>query len=640
MTALRPLLEAALSQDQILPTTVLNVLAVHESADTPAIVKTSIEELVETGSWTELNDRFYKALAFGTGGIRGRTIGKIVTAAEKGTPTALGRPQYPAAGTNMMNTTNVARAALGLGEYLLKAFPGITPRMVIAHDTRHFSREFAELVAASVNRQGIDAFLFPEERSTPQLSFSVRWLKAQAGVVVTASHNPSHDNGFKAYFDDGAQVVEPHASGIIAEVSRLAAGGKPTEAATPGKLTVLDAAADEAYLKALETLVLEPNAIRKTAASFRIVYTPIHGAGIKIVPSILDRFGFQYEVVEAQRTADGRFPTVQSPNPENAEALAQAIALANQIGADLVLATDPDADRMGVAVRNPAGDMELLTGNQIGSLLAWYRTERFFAQGILNEQNRSHAALIKTFVTTDLQKKIAEHFGIRCIETLTGFKYIGEKLRGYEEAAGLSNYDNQPPEKKRAALLEKSTFFIFGGEESYGYSGGDYVRDKDANAAVLLFAEAAAWARSQGQTLSQYLDGIYARLGYYTEKLGTLTFEGAAGAAKIQKLLQSYRDQPPAAYHGKKVVGVQDFASDTYQDADGKEIPKETMFIFHLEDGSRMAVRGSGTEPKIKFYFFTRADAGGNLEQAKRERRAFLEAWWTEVQSDVVRRTA
>ncbi len=638
MSSLDSHLDAAVTSGSLMSSTRENLLQAFPTLEPWA--QKSVQELLDTKAWTELNDRFYAKLKFGTGGIRGRTIGKTVTASEKGTPNALGCPEHAAVGTNMMNDANIRRAAQGLGEYLLKAFPNQRNKIVIAHDTRHFSRYFSELVAASVQRQGIDAYLFAEERSTPQLSFSVRWLKAQAGIVISASHNPFHDNGFKCYFHDGAQVVEPHASGIIAEVNRLAEGASPTESKTPGSLTILGSEADEAYQKALRELVLEPSEIEKAKNSLKIVYTSLHGTGIKIIPTLLRHFGFQVSLLEAQSGGDGRFPTVKSPNPENAEALELAIQQAKKEGADLIIATDPDCDRMGVAIRNGAGEFEIISGNLIGSIMAYYRTERFFSKGIINDSNKSRAALIKTFVTTDLQKAIAKHYGIKCIDTLTGFKYIGEKLGNYQALTGIADYDSQSFEKRREVQLARGTFFIFGGEESYGYSGGDYVRDKDGNAAALMFAEVAAWAKNRNQTLLQYLDAIYQKFGFYTEKLGQLTFEGAAGAATIQKLLQSYRATPPQKFLGQPVVEVQNFAQETYQDADGKEIPKETMLLFHLQDGSRMAVRGSGTEPKIKFYFFTQASVQKDLEQTKSSCRETLNRWWDEVQQDVKIRTA
>ena len=643
----RQKLEAARDAGQLLPAAVDNILQVHGLPATPATDRLSLEELVEAGAWAELNDRFFRQLAFGTGGIRGRTIGKTVTEAEQGQggsgPTdPKGPPQHPAVGTNMMNRANLARAALGLGLHVLKAFPGKKSKVVIAHDTRHYSRPFAELCADQLQSLGIDVLLFAEDRSTPQLSFSVRHYKAQAGIVISASHNPPHDNGFKAYFDDGAQLVEPHASGVIREVEALAAGAALPEAKEKGKRAILGREADAAYLAALQTLVLEPAMLKREAASLRLVYSSLHGTGARIIPELFRKAGIPFTTVAAQEKGDGRFPTVKSPNPEESAALHLAIEQAKAETADLVVASDPDADRLGAAVRDARGEYQVITGNMIGSILAFYRVDRLFAQGILTKENAGRAALIKTFVTTDLQKKIAAAYGIKCVETLTGFKYIGEKLREYEKMTGLADYDAQPAEKRRAAQLEKGTFFVFGGEESYGYSGGDYVRDKDANAAALMLAEAAVWAKSRCETLLDYLDGIYRRFGFFTEKLGTLTFEGAKGAAQIQALLASYRATPPAAFVGQPVVRVDDFGKQDFQDVDGKPIPKETMLLLHLADGGRMAVRGSGTEPKIKFYFFTQGEAqeAGTLDQVKAERRALLDRWWDEVRADVERRVA
>ena len=594
---LREKLVAAEKEGQLLPSAAANILKVYESPAVTPLDVASVDELVEGGAWSELNDRFFKSLAFGTGGIRGRTIGKKITKAEQGTPSPLGAPEFPAVGTNMMNTANLGRAALGLGLHLQKAFPGQRNKVVIA---RHY--------------------------------------KAQAGIVISASHNPPHDNGFKAYFADGAQLVEPDASGVIAEVNALASGETvPQAAAAPGTLTPLGAEADAVYIEALKTLLLEPTAF---VAKPKIVYSSLHGTGIRIIPALFDQVGVSYSIVEAQRQGDGRFPTVKSPNPEESAALALSIEQAKAEGADLVIATDPDCDRMGAVVRDAQGEYVIITGNMIGSILAGYRVERFFAQGIVNEKNKAHTALIKTFVTTDLQKEIARVYGIKCIDTLTGFKYIGEKLRDYEKQTGLADYDAQSHAARRAAQLEKGTFFIFGGEESYGYSGGDYVRDKDGNAAALMLAEAAAWSKAQGQTLLDYLDALYRRFGFYTEKLGTLTFEGAKGAAQIQTLLASYRTTPPLTFLGHGVAAIEDFGKQNFKDVDGKAIPKETMLLFHLVDGGRMVVRGSGTEPKIKFYFFGRANVpeGSNLEEIKQERRAILDAWWDEVQADVKQR--
>ena len=630
---------------KLLPSTQQNIARVYDDPATPDRGRASIDELLAQAAWTELDDRFFRDIAFGTGGMRGRTIGKIVTQAEQGQPQPLGRPEFPGVGTNMLNFGNVHRAVSALGAYLIEGYPGEKLRVVIAHDTRHFSRHFAEAAARSLNALGIDVLLFPEDRSTPQLSFTTRAAAAQAGIMITASHNPPHDNGMKFYSADGGQVVEPHASGITRHFAKLSSDTSALPALletikAPGRVITLEPEMDVIYRDAVATLMLEPEAVLATRDQIKFVYTPLHGTGIRAVPGLLDLFGFRATLVDKQALGDGRFPTVKSPNPENAEALELAIRQAEAEKADVVMATDPDADRMGVAVRDASGKMVLLTGNQIGSIMAYYRVSRMIAQGILTEGNKKNAVIIKTFVTTDLQKRIAEHFGIGCIDTLTGFKYIGEKMYDYEKAHGDPAFGQKSSEARRAAALLASKFVVFGGEESYGYTGGDYVRDKDANAAVLMFAEVAAWAKSQGQTLAEYLDAIYKQLGFYTEKLGTLTFEGASGADKIQKLLASFRSAPPQAYRGQAVTKVDDFGRQDFTDADGKKIPKETMLLFHMADGSRMVVRGSGTEPKIKFYFLACADASGDLEAVKKERKAFLEAWWNEVQEDVKKRVA
>ncbi len=633
------------AKTKLLSSTQQNIARVYGDPAATDCDRASIDELLAARAWTELDDRFFRDIAFGTGGMRGRTIGKIVTKAEAGLPQPLDRPEFPGTGTNMLNFGNVHRAVSALGAYLIEGYPGEKLSVVIAHDTRFFSPEFAQAAAKSLNALGIDALLFPEDRSTPQLSFTTRVVGAHAGIMITASHNPSHDNGMKFYSRDGGQVVEPHASGITKHFAKLSSDPAALPAllktiSKPGKVVVLEAEMDAIYQDAVGNLVLEPEAILETRDKIKFVYTPLHGTGIRAIPALLDRFEFRYSIVEAQSKGDGRFPTVKSPNPENAEALELAIKQAEAEKADVVMATDPDDDRMGVAVRDAGGKMVLLTGNQIGSIMAYYRCSRLVAQGILTESNRKNAVIIKTFVTTDLQKKIAEKFGVECIETLTGFKYIGEKMHDYEKAHGDPGFAKRPATEQRAAALERGHFVIFAGEESYGYTGGDYVRDKDGNAAVLMFAEVAAWAKSKGQTLVEYLDAIYKELGFYTERLGTLTFEGAQGAQQIAKLLASFRAQPPAKYQGQAVTGVDDFGLQDFVDADGKKIPKETMLLFHMADGSRMVVRGSGTEPKIKFYFLTRADATGDLAAIKEQPKAFLESWWNEVQEDVKKRVA
>jgi len=632
-------LERAAQAGDLLADSGNNIARLLNSPTTVARDKESILELVEQGQWGELNDRFFRKLAFGTGGLRGRTIGKVVTEAEKGTPTGLGRPEFPAVGTNCMNYGNVARATQGLVNYLKKNFAGQAPSVVFSHDTRHFSREFAELSARIVAGAGGTAYLFAEDRSTPELSFAVRHLGAQAGVEVTASHNPAHDNGYKVYFSDGAQIVEPHASGIIREVEAVPDGA--VEAAPKGgeKVVSIGADLDQAYLEALQELVIEGEMLKKEGAKLKVVFTPLHGTGIRIVPAMLKSVGVPVSIVPAQEKGDGRFPTVKSPNPENGEALAMGIELAKRERADLVVATDPDADRMGVAVRNVGGEYELITGNQIGSLLAAYRIDRMRARGWIRSGEEKSCCLIKTFVTTDLQKEMAGSVGMKCVETLTGFKYIGEKLGIYEKQAG--GRGTMGAEEWRRRRMEKSTFFVFGGEESYGYSGGDFVRDKDANGAVLMLVEAAAWAKSHGRNLLEEMDEIYRKHGLYWEKLGTLEMSGAEGAKQIARAVASYQEKPPQEWGGRRVVGVQDYEKGSHYDVDGVEIPKERMLMFDLGEGFRVAVRASGTEPKMKCYFFGKRKVGTSedLEKAKRELSMELEKLWEWTKKDAVARS-
>jgi phosphoglucomutase len=644
-----PDLSQQVTSGQVLPDAARRFIEVWNDSPPNSWQCSALEELVQEKQWTEINDRFYKALAFGTGGLRGRTIGRYITKAESGKLQALGCPEHACVGTNAMNDANVERAGRGFARYLKKSFPGQRPKIVLSHDTRHFSRHFAELVAHAAANEGVDAYLFPEERSTPQLSFTVRWLGAQGGAMLTASHNPPHDNGFKAYFADGGQLVEPHASHTIEEVNTVKATGDLTPR-DGAQVRVLGPDADAAYLDALETLVLDRPAFDQAASSLKVVYTPIHGTGIRAVRPILERLGVAAEYVPEQTAPDGRFPTVKSPNPENGEALALGIKMAKERGADLVIATDPDCDRMGVALRNDQGEFELITGNQIGSIMAYHRISTFVRQGVITPANASRACIIKTFVTTELQDAIAKRFGLKTINTLTGFKYIGEKMLEYEKLLvaarpDLSNYNAVPTLQRRTAHLEAGCFYAFGGEESYGYSGGDYVRDKDGNAAVVMFVEAFAAAQAAGLSMLQYLDQIYAEFGFYAEYLGNIVLEGAEGAVKIQKMLASFQDQPPTEYLGNKITTVQNFARDEFRDTDGKVIPKELMLLFHLDNGTRIAVRGSGTEPKVKCYFFgCRLPAAGtklssdDLAKAKSEVRTYLQSLWKAMETDGLQR--
>ena len=649
MTDLALEIQHGANTGKLLGSAARNILQTLEQSSSP-LYPAVIDELLQAAAWSELNDRFYKTLAFGTGGLRGRTIGKIVTAAERGTVQPLDRPEFPCVGTNAMNYYNISRATQGLVMYLRKwwtrAARAGRPKIVIAHDPRHFSREFAELTARVAVENGSDAALFAGPRSTPQLSFAVRHLHASAGIVITASHNPPHDNGYKVYFDDGAQVVEPHASGIIAEVNAV-----PSDVYTPlpeperGRLELLGDQFDEAYLERLETLLLDRTVVgAATRAGLKIVFTPIHGTGGIIVKPLFERVGFHYLTVPGQEQFDGRFPSVRSPNPENAEALFGGIQLAEKEGAEVVIATDPDCDRMGVAVRNRAGKIELLTGNQIGSLIAVYRVKKLIERGVITPENAGRCVIIKTLVTTDLQKAIAEKHGLRCVETLTGFKYIGAKLGKYEAALGITpaEYRALPETETRRRRLASASYYICGGEESYGYSAADFVRDKDGNGSALAFAEVAAYAKSRKLTVPELLDETYAEYGFYAEQNGNMTFEGAEGAAKIERLVESYAIHPPTTADDAGVVRTRNFATEEVIDVEGDRLPKEKMLIIELIDGRRVAVRPSGTEPKIKFYLFARRlppdgqrFTSEQLEAIKREVASSLDALWHWIQRDV-----
>lgn len=613
-------IESAEAAGSLLESTVTNLKNWASADFLPEWVGASISELVEKEEWEELNDRFYQTMAFGTGGIRGRTIGKVTASAETGTLSAQGTPEHAAVGTNVLNDFNLIRATIGMfryvKQYLDESGRHDLPRFVIAHDVRHFSRHFCELAASTWSKLGGQALIFEGPRSTPQLSFAVRHYKATCGAVITASHNPSHDNGFKAYFEDGAQVVSPHAEGIVNLVNEV----KLEELVqfldlNLDHVIVLDSKADEPYLDLLEEMVVDAELMQKVTP--KVVFSPIHGCGAISSMPVLRKLGVEVIEVPEQMEPDGRFPTVKSPNPENAEALAMAIAQANETGADVVIATDPDADRMGVAVRDRAGEMVLLTGNQIGTLLAEYRISTLKDAEILPEDGSQNAVLIKTFVTSPMQEAVATWHGLKTINTLTGFKWLGEKLAGYEaemkaklfEKEGLAvDYDACDIWTKADLMLDYSTYFVFGGEESYGYLASDKLRDKDANAAVVMFCELAAYLKAQEMTFPEYLDSLYLQHGYYEEKTINIYFEGAAGSQKIKNILESYRSDPPKAFGDVTVSGFTDFGKDEIIDADGKRIAPQDFYFLELSNGYSFAVRGSGTEPKIKFYVFGRSD--------------------------------
>jgi phosphoglucomutase len=630
MTTLEKIQNAG-AAGQLLPSAVENATTWLQ-ADLPEWVASSVADLADQGAWDELNDRFYRYLAFGTGGMRGRTIGRIVTDIEMGTPGPQGTPAHAAAGSNVLNDFTLVRAIVGLfryvKNYLDAADRAEVPSLVIAHDVRHFSRHFCELAASTWIRLGGNAFIFDGPRSTPQLSFSVRWLGAHCGAVITASHNPPHDNGFKAYFEDGAQVVSPHDTGIVECVEQVPLN----ELASFLDLDLLRVvnlgrSADDAYLGAAAKAAIDPSVFKKTKLG--VGFTNIHGVGgVSSVP-LLAHAGCRVVEVPEQAEFDARFPTVKSPNPENAEALELAVKMADEKGLDVVLATDPDCDRMGCAVRGADGKMHLLTGNQIGSLLADYRLGKYKELGWIPAEGSNAVAMVKTFVTTPLQDAIGKGHGVKVINTLTGFKWIAAKMRGYEDkltaallAEGIGlDYDATPFESRAKLLQKYSTFYAYGCEESYGYLPNDYVRDKDGNAACLMFAELCAAAKIKGETVLDRLDALYRQHGYFMEGTINLYYEGATGADKIKRILGTYRSDSPTAFGDVAVTKFMDFGVQDIRDADEELIPKQDLYVVELANGYSFAARGSGTEPKMKFYIFANAPvpAGADLTAVKAE---------------------
>jgi phosphoglucomutase len=604
-------IQSAVSAGKLMAAAGTNIVAFLE-AGLPAWALESIGELIENESWSELNDRFYRELEFGTGGIRGRTIGSVPTSAETGTVGAFGAPEHAAVGSNMLNDFTLARAVIGLFRYTEGYLRGRSdasvPRLVIAHDIRYFSRHFCELAASIWSQLGGEAFIFDGPRPTPQLSYTVRRLKAHAGAVITASHNPPHDNGFKAYFMDGGQVVPPHDKAIVAQVAAVPFKEVPSFLRKDLKAVItLGRAEDDAYLATATLAVLDPLMVRK--AHLKVVYTNIHGTGAVHCLTLLVHCGCNVVEVGRQMSFDPRFPTVKSPNPENAEALSMAVATANKRGCDVVMATDPDCDRMGVAVRGPSGQMELLSGNQIGSLLAEYRLMKYKELGVIPQAGSKSVCIIKTFVTTQLQDAIGRGHGVKVVDTLTGFKWIAAKMLGYEDKLKAAmgpgwSYDGTPFLERARLLMKHSTFYVFGTEESYGFLPNDYVRDKDGNAACLMFAELCAWVKGKGITVPEYLDQVYLKYGFYLEDTINIYYEGASGSAKIKRILDTYRSDSPKAFGDVSVSAFQDFGREQILDADGEAIPKQDLYIVSLSNGYRFAARGSGTEPKMKFYLF------------------------------------
>jgi len=521
--------------------------------------KKEIRSIMQTNE-QELTDRFYRNLEFGTGGLRG-VIG---------------------AGTNRMNIYTVAMATQGLANYCKKCFQDKEQiKAVIAYDSRRFSREFADVAADVFSANGIFVYLFDDLRPTPELSFAVRHLTCTTGIVITASHNPPEYNGYKVYWNDGAQITAPHDKNIIGEVNLISHYGMVKRDRDTALIKKISTEVDTAYLKAVKSLSLNTECI-KSHSNISIVYSPIHGSGITAVPASLKNFGFtNVHILESQSVPDGNFPTVKKPNPEEQDAMKLACEKAAEIGAELVLATDPDADRVGIAVKDLHGAFTLLNGNQTGSLIIFYLLSAWKKSGKLTGKEY----VVKTIVTTDLIKKIADSFNVDCINVLTGFKYIAEII-GKNEG-------------KRQ--------FIGGGEESYGYLAGEFVRDKDAVIACSLIAEMCAWAKENKKTLFEVLLGIYARYGFYYEKLISITKKGKSGVEEIQNMMKNLQKNPPEKLGGKNAVIIRDYAKSVETDCRSKKtapitLPKSAVLQFELEDGSIVTARPSGTEPKIKFY--------------------------------------
>ncbi len=513
----------------------------------------------------ELVESFYKDLEFGTGGLRG----------------------IMGAGTNRMNAYTVGAATQGLAEYLKKNFAGEPIRVAVAHDSRNNSRKFAERVADIFASNGFTTYLFDALRPTPELSFAIRELKCHSGVVITASHNPKEYNGYKAYWTDGAQVTAPHDRNIIEEVGRITDVGMIRTGLHPENIVVLGEDFDEKYLDRIHELSLSPESVKRRH-DMKIVYTPLHGAGVRLVPASLRRFGFtNVTLVPEQSVVDGNFPTVESPNPEERKTMSKAIELAAREGADLVLATDPDSDRIGVALRNKQGEYVLLNGNQTLVLLMSYQLTRWAELGLLDGKQY----VVKTIVTSQMANAVADRFGVKCYDCLTGFKYIAKIIR-----------EN-----------EGKTKYIGGGEESFGYLAGDYVRDKDGVSACSLAAEAAAWAMdTMGLTLYEWLQELYVQYGLYREGLLPIVRKGKEGAEQIQRMMADFRATPPAAILGSPVVRINDFQTlETLDTRSGARTPIEqdrsNVLQWFTEDGTTVSVRPSGTEPKIKFYFGVKA---------------------------------
>ena len=543
------------------------------------------------GNEDEIFDRFYRELEFGTGGLRG-VIG---------------------AGTNRMNFYTVGKATQGLANFINKQ-GAAAKGVAIAFDSRRMSPEFADTAACVLAANGIKAYIFDSLRPTPELSFALRTLGCTAGIVVTASHNPPEYNGYKVYWEDGAQITAPKDAQIIGEVNAIkdyAEIKKMTteEAKAAGLYEVIGKEIDDKYMEALKKLVLHPEAIKQMASSLKIVYTPLHGTGNVPVRRVLKELGFeQVTVVPEQELPDGNFPTVSYPNPEDKKAFALALDLAKKVDADLVLATDPDADRLGVYVKDAkTGEYHSLTGNMSGCLLAEYTISQIKEKQGLPEDG----ALIKTIVTTNLADAIAKSYGIRLIECLTGFKYIGQQILGFEQSG-------------------KGTY-LFGFEESYGCLIGTHARDKDAIVATMALCEAAAYYKKQGKTLWDQMLAIYDKYGYYKDSVKSVTMKGIEGLAKIAQTMENLRANAPENIGPYKVLQARDYKLDTCKNMATGEVtptglPQSNVLYYDLEDGAWLCVRPSGTEPKIKLYYGVKGSSMEDAENRSAELGKYAEA--------------
>ncbi|MCK9254742.1 MAG: phospho-sugar mutase [Bacteroidales bacterium] len=505
-----------------------------------------------------LTESFYKDLEFGTGGLRG----------------------IMGVGTNRMNKYTVGMSTQALSNYLLKQFPNTKIKCAIAYDCRNNSEYFAKISASVLSANGIKVYLFDSLRPTPELSFTIRHLKCQSGIVITASHNPKEYNGYKVYWQDGGQIINPHDVGIINEVREISDISQVKFDDSLKNIEIIGENIDNAYIKKLSEISLNPEEIKKS--NLKIVFTPIHGSTVDILPKALQKVGFSdINIVEEQAIVDGNFPTVVSPNPEEETALSMAIEKAKKIKADIVMGTDPDGDRLGIVIRKKNGDYMLLNGNQTASILIFYLLEEWQKKGKL----KGKEYIVKTIVTTELLSVIAKYYNVKSYDVLTGFKYIAEIIE--------KNYGK--------------TTFIGGGEESYGFLAGEFVRDKDAVMSCMLMAEVTAWAKNQNISLDELLIDIYIKFGYYLEGLKSLTKTGKDGLEEIQKMMEKFRYQTPESINGVNIALVHDFEKGSTIDKISDlryeiSLPKSNVLQFDLVDGTKITVRPSGTEPKIKFY--------------------------------------